>query len=198
VTGISLVDGADLPSTISHQRFPEWRNDMHRSRITITAIAVAVAAGGGVAYAATAGGSAGGSYGAAPNSYGSTQAPFAAPQGQASGKPTVHVATARVRGKTERILVDARGMPLYTYGHDTATTSRVTGQLATLWPPLLGTMPTERGTTASLRTQATGNGPQVTYQGHFLYTFVEDSPGQVTGQGVQDFFVAVPAPTGNE
>jgi hypothetical protein len=28
--------------------------------------------------------------------------------------------------------------------------------------------------------------------GHFLYTFVEDSPGQVTGQGVQNFSVATP------
>ena len=36
----------------------------------------------------------------------------------------------------------------------------------------------------------TSNGHQVTYNGHFLYTFVEDSPGHVTGQGVQNFFVA--------
>ena len=39
---------------------------------------------------------------------------------------------------------------------------------------------------------ATTNGQQVAYNGHFLYTFVEDRPGQVTGQGVQNFFVATP------
>jgi hypothetical protein len=32
----------------------------------------------------------------------------------------------------------------------------------------------------------------VAYNGHFLYTFVADSPGHVTGQGVQNFFVATP------
>jgi hypothetical protein len=32
----------------------------------------------------------------------------------------------------------------------------------------------------------------VAYDHHFLYTFVEDSPGHVTGQGVRDFFVATP------
>jgi hypothetical protein len=37
-----------------------------------------------------------------------------------------------------------------------------------------------------------GNGRQVTYNGHPLYTFADDTAGQVTGQGVQDFFVATP------
>jgi len=36
------------------------------------------------------------------------------------------------------------------------------------------------------------NGRQVTYNGHFLYTFVDDRSGAVTGQGVQSFFVATP------
>ncbi|HEY2518481.1 MAG TPA: hypothetical protein VGJ19_00090, partial [Streptosporangiaceae bacterium] len=36
------------------------------------------------------------------------------------------------------------------------------------------------------------NGQHVTYNGHPLYTFVDDHAGQVTGQGVQDFFVASP------
>jgi hypothetical protein len=39
---------------------------------------------------------------------------------------------------------------------------------------------------------ADANGQQVLYNGHFLYTFVDDTPGQVTGQGVQGFFVATP------
>ena len=36
------------------------------------------------------------------------------------------------------------------------------------------------------------NGQQVTYNGHPLYTFADDQAGQVTGQGVQNFFVATP------
>jgi hypothetical protein len=39
------------------------------------------------------------------------------------------------------------------------------------------------------------HGHQVAYNGHLLYTFVSDHPGQVTGQGVQDFFVATPGLT---
>ena len=36
------------------------------------------------------------------------------------------------------------------------------------------------------------SGQQVTYNGHPLYTFADDQAGQVTGQGVQNFFVATP------
>ena len=36
------------------------------------------------------------------------------------------------------------------------------------------------------------HGGQVAYNGHLLYTFAEDRAGQVTGQGVQRFFVATP------
>jgi Secreted repeat of unknown function len=36
------------------------------------------------------------------------------------------------------------------------------------------------------------HGNQVAYNGHLLYTFADDQAGQVTGQGVQGFFVATP------
>jgi predicted lipoprotein with Yx(FWY)xxD motif len=85
------------------------------------------------------------------------------------------VTTATVAGASEQILVDSRGFPLYTYGADTATQSRVGGVLAQLWPPLVSS-----------------NGQLVQYHRHFLYTFVNDRPGQVTGEGVQNFFVATP------
>src|ERR1700739_1453772 len=54
---------------------------------------------------------------------------------------TVNVATASVGGKSEHILVDAKGLPLYTYGLDTSTTSHVSGGLAALWPPLVSSSP---------------------------------------------------------
>jgi predicted lipoprotein with Yx(FWY)xxD motif len=73
-----------------------------------------------------------------------------------------------------------------------ATKSLVTGQLAVLWPPLVARAPTAHGATGTLAAVATRNGQQVTYNGHFLYTFVQDSSGHVTGQGVQNFFVATP------
>jgi predicted lipoprotein with Yx(FWY)xxD motif len=105
---------------------------------------------------------------------------------------TVHAATAKVNGRSETVLVNARGLPLYYYQLDTAKKSLVTGGLAQLWPPLLAARPTETGAKGRLTVVKDESGHQVAYNGHFLYTFVDDSPGHVNGQGVQDFFVAVP------
>jgi predicted lipoprotein with Yx(FWY)xxD motif len=105
---------------------------------------------------------------------------------------TVRTATTTVSGKTETILVNAQGLPLYYYPHDTAKKSFVSGELARLWPPLLSAHPTASGTVSKLTAQKVAAGHQVTFKGHFLYTFVEDSAGHVTGQGVSDFFVATP------
>lgn len=155
---------------------------MRHPRIIIAAVAVAAAATVGGFTIATAAGSSN-TQPAASNSVaaGST------------GQSTIETATAKVQGKTETILVDQTGLPLYTYKPDTTTTSKVSGQLAALWPPLVSTAPTATGATGQLTTVATMNGQQVSYNGHFLYTFVEDSPGHVTGQGVQNFFVATPS-----
>jgi predicted lipoprotein with Yx(FWY)xxD motif len=114
-----------------------------------------------------------------------------------SSTATVQAAKATVAGRTETVLVTAKGLPLYIYKPDTATRSLVTGQLAALWPPLRAEAPTASravGAMGDLTVVATTNGRQVAYKGHFLYTFTEDSPGRVTGQGVQDFFVVTPGP----
>lgn len=105
---------------------------------------------------------------------------------------TVHTTTSIVNGKIETILVNSKGLPLYYYPADTAKKSMVSGELARLWPPLLSASPTATGVRGKLTTLNVAAGRQVTYNGHFLYTFVEDSPGNVTGQGVSDFFVATP------
>jgi predicted lipoprotein with Yx(FWY)xxD motif len=109
-----------------------------------------------------------------------------------SGRATVHTAPATVAGKTETILVNGRGLPLYYYRPDTATRSLVTGGLAQLWPPLTSAAPAATGVGGKLAVLSDGNGRQVTYNGHPLYTFADDAAGQVTGQGVQDFFVVTP------
>ena len=97
-------------------------------------------------------------------------------------------------GKTETILVTAGGVPLYYYRLDTAKKSLVTGALASFWPPLVSVShPSAIGAQGTLTVLKEAEGHQVAYNGHFLYTFAEDRPGQVTGQGVQDFFVATPS-----
>ncbi len=106
---------------------------------------------------------------------------------------TLHTATAKVNGRSEPVLVNARGLPLYYYQLDTAKKSLVTGELAQLWPPLVAARPTETGAAGRLTVVKDANGDQVAYNGHFLYTFADDGPGQVNGQGVQDFFIATPS-----
>jgi predicted lipoprotein with Yx(FWY)xxD motif len=160
------------------------RGIMRNPRFMIAGIAAVVALTiGGFAIASTASSSTSyGARGATPNSSASV-----------AGDPvTVHTASATVAGASETILVDSHGLPLYVYKPDTAVTSHVSGQLAALWPPLIAAAPTGAGVTGRLASVTTSNGKQVAYDGHFLYTFVEDRPGKVTGQGVQNFFVATP------
>ena len=163
-----------------------------RTIVAIVGLSAAAVAGG-VAIAATAGGSATavarcrfvGSEDRFPDAHCSSP-------GASVAATTIHTARATVGGSSETILVNGKGLPLYFYKPDTATRSMVTGALAALWPPLDATSPTEHGATGTLKVVHTSNGSQVTYNGHFLYTFAVDSSGQVTGQGVQDFFVATP------
>ena len=174
---------------------------MKHPRATIATIGLSVAAiAGGVTVVATAGGSTPNpppavAAAAANPSATPTPAPAApAPGAATSTAPaTVQTASATVAGAAETILVDARGFPLYFYDPDTATKSMVSGELAFLWPPLVANAPIAgNGVTGALKVVSTSNGHQVTYKGHFLYTFRQDSPGVVTGQGVQNFYVATP------
>ncbi len=105
---------------------------------------------------------------------------------------TLHTTTTRVGTMNETILANAKGLPLYYYRADTAKKSQVSGELARLWPALVSAKPTASGVKGKVVSVKQANGRQVTYNGHFLYTFVDDSPGHVTGQGVSDFFVATP------
>jgi predicted lipoprotein with Yx(FWY)xxD motif len=107
-------------------------------------------------------------------------------------QPTLHTTTTQVGATSERILVNANGLPLYYYQADTAKKSQVSGVLAQLWPALVSAKPTASGVTGKVVSLKEANGRQVAYNGHFLYTFVDDSPGHVTGQGVSNFFVATP------
>ena len=65
-----------------------------------------------------------------------------------------------------------------------------------VWPPLTSVKRPAAGSgvTASHITliKRPGGASQVAYNGHLLYTFLDDHAGQVTGQGVQGFFVATP------
>ena len=148
---------------------------MRHPKIIIAGIGLAAAAAAGGITAASA-----------------TSTPAAAGQNTAAA---VHTAQAAVAGKTETILVNGHGLPLYFYRPDTAVNSLVTGGLARLWPPLTSASPTVTGVGGKLAVVKDAHGNQVSYNGHLLYTFADDHAGQVTGQGVEDFFVATPSLT---
>ena len=151
---------------------------MRHPRIIIASLSLAaVAAIGGVTVASAA----------------SSDASSMPPAARAAA--TVRTVQATVAGKTETILVNGTGLPLYFYLPDTATKSNVTGKLASLWPPLTSASSTAIGITGQLAVVKDVHGDQVAYHGHLLYTFADDHAGQVTGQGVEDFFVATPGLT---
>jgi predicted lipoprotein with Yx(FWY)xxD motif len=114
------------------------------------------------------------------------------PAASQHGPATVRTAQDAVEGKTDTILVNGQGLPLYFFAKDTAAKSAVTGELAALWPPLTSASPSATGVTGKLAAVSDVHGDQVAYNGHLLYSFAEDHAGQVTGQGVEGFFVATP------
>lgn len=140
---------------------------------------------------------------ATTSSYGSGNTTPAAsqttPAATTSGAVVVKTMTKTVKGKSETVLTDTKGLTLYYFKPDTKTTSACTGGCAGNWPPLLmagsGTMPTSTTPlTGKLMIQSSANGTQIQYNGHFLYTFASDKDaGDTYGEGIGDkWFVVTP------
>ncbi|WP_037606810.1 COG4315 family predicted lipoprotein [Streptacidiphilus rugosus] len=115
----------------------------------------------------------------------------AVPSGSAA-TPTGGAATVKTASSPlGQILVDGSGRTLYLFKADTGTTSTCNGSCAQAWPPQTTTgKPSSSGVTASQvgTTTRTDHSTQVTYHGHPLYYFAEDTkPGQTNGQGVNAF-----------
>jgi len=94
--------------------------------------------------------------------------------------------------KLGTILVDSRGRSLYLFEKDARRRSACAETCATYWPPLLAKgKPTAGGAAkkALLGIVRRADGTrQVTYAGHPVYRFVQDTkPGQTNGQDLNDF-----------
>jgi predicted lipoprotein with Yx(FWY)xxD motif len=121
-----------------------------------------------------------------------TAAPAAQPTSAApaaNGGATVALGSSSKLGK---ILVNAKGQTLYLWQKDSGTTSACSGACASAWPPVTttGTPTAGTGLTASMlgTTKRSDGTMQVTYGGHPLYTFVQDSsPGDANGEGSNAF-----------
>jgi predicted lipoprotein with Yx(FWY)xxD motif len=91
-----------------------------------------------------------------------------------------------------KVIANAQGRTLYLFRADKGTTSACYGQCATYWPPLLTTgkavaMPGVKATLLGTTKRKDGK-LQVTYKGHPLYTFLQDTEaGRTTGEGSDAF-----------
>ena len=103
------------------------------------------------------------------------------------------VATKSITGVGD-VLVDSTGATLYTNDMDSGSNVACTNQCLTEWLPLTapsGGSPTSSDSVvqSKLGTMKRPDGTsQVTLSGKPLYSFVEDSPGQATGDGFSDSF----------
>ena len=84
------------------------------------------------------------------------------------------------------MMVDHKGMTLYTFDKDTGGTSVCTGECAKHWPPLKA----EAGAKAEGKwtvVQRDDGTMQWAYDGKPLYLWIKDTkPGDMTGDGVND------------
>jgi predicted lipoprotein with Yx(FWY)xxD motif len=103
----------------------------------------------------------------------------------ASGGKSVMVKVAHVHGVA--VLTNAHGFTLYWFAPDSSSASHCYATCAAYWPPVIGSPTAGDGVTGSLATlKRTTGAPQVTYNGHPLYTYVGDSsPGQASGNRVR-------------
>ena len=124
-------------------------------------------------------------------------APTSGGSASPSSAALVHTASMKVGDKTQTVLKNDKGLTLYYFTPDTATTIACTGGCASNWPPLLAKSgaPTSSPPLPGKLTVLNGaNGNQVLYNGHPLYTYAKDGDaGDAYGQGVGGkWFVATP------
>jgi predicted lipoprotein with Yx(FWY)xxD motif len=112
---------------------------------------------------------------------------------------TLGTGTARVSGKPKMVVVDSRGVTLYTLSRESVgrvTHLRcVTSSCFKVWPPLKTTASAKltkasgvKGTLGKLH-RVKGKFDQVTLDGHPLYTYAPDGgkKGSAKGEGVKAF-----------
>jgi predicted lipoprotein with Yx(FWY)xxD motif len=90
-----------------------------------------------------------------------------------------------------KIWVDAKGMALYYFDGDVLGKSNCNDKCAVEWPPLKAVADSKASGDWTIVTRDDGT-KMWAYEGHPLYTFVDDKkPGEVTGDNVDGFHVVM-------
>jgi predicted lipoprotein with Yx(FWY)xxD motif len=148
-------------------------------------IALLAIAGCGSSSDSSSSGSGGGAYGGGESSTSTTAS-------ESGGAGTAAVVTASSVPKLGNVIVDSNGLTLYDFHKDKGSKSACYGPCEQAWPPLTSEGEPEAGEGAmasKLGTTKRKDGTtQVTYDGHPLYTFVEDKkPGEANGNDTSAF-----------
>jgi predicted lipoprotein with Yx(FWY)xxD motif len=118
--------------------------------------------------------------------YNSSDSPPAAQ----SGDDTAIVSVEEL-GDSRRVLVNSAGKALYAADEEANSSVVCTGACTSFWIPLTidGGAPSGNSLPSELGVVERADGTrQVTFGGKRLYTFVEDEPGEATGDGFSDEF----------
>jgi len=134
--------------------------------------------------------------GGGANAPGASSAPSASVTPAAA--PDINTASITVAGTTKTVLTNTKGLTLYYFTSDSATSVACSGGCAKVWPPLLAMSDTATASPAlpgKLIILDGANGKQILYNGHPLYTYSKDSvPGDANGQGLfGKWYVATPS-----
>jgi predicted lipoprotein with Yx(FWY)xxD motif len=150
---------------------------------------LALAAALGLAACGGAGATGGGLYGGGGSSSsggGSSTASGGSVNLQCASGAAVCTKTVTVSGKSVTALADTKGMTLYYFTPDSASSVTCTGSCAQTWPPLSASGSVSgAGLSGMLTTVSGANGSQVEYNGHPLYRYASDaSQSDVKGEGI--------------
>lgn len=120
---------------------------------------------------------------------GGGQATGQLPEGQATTGSRDTISTQSIDGMT--VLVDAQGMALYSPDQERSGKVLCTAGCTSIWEPLTGSG--NAGASGDLAqhvgtVKRPDGGRQVTFDGRPLYTFTEEGPGELTGDGFKDSF----------
>src|SRR5579864_5071996 len=129
--------------------------------------------------------------GGGPYGGGSTNPPATTPPttGGSTSTSVIQTATVTIKGQSQTVLTNAKGLTLYYFTPDSATQSACSGQCAQNWPPLFftgsGAPTSSANLSGKLSVLQDVNGSQVEYNGHLLYAFAGDkAAGQTNGHGL--------------
>jgi predicted lipoprotein with Yx(FWY)xxD motif len=121
---------------------------------------------------------------------GGSASPASSPATSGSSAGKVQVSTKNVPGLGQ-VLVNGKGMTLYSFVPDKHRKVTCVGACAAVWPPLMIASGQQPIATGQAKSSLLGSDPDpsggqvVTYNGWPLYTYVTDtSPGQATGQAL--------------